>query len=212
MRTTRQQLVGVAFDLRAGDRARVDDERAARLQPAGFGEHDLVEVDGRTVRGVERRRVGDRDGEQVVDQPLHADGVLEDVALGGLPVGELRVLEVDLELRADPGERAAQLVAGVGDEAALAVGRVLEPGEHGVHGEGEPTDLVLGLGLGDPPVEVLGADHLHLAPIASTGRSARPVTTQVVTPIRSSKAGKDHQSSRSRFSVLRATPSRLRAT
>ena len=129
----------------APDTARgVDVERAAGAEPARFGEHDLVEVDRRAVGGVERRGVGHRDREQVVDQALHADGVGEHVALGRLPVGELGVLEVDLELGADPGERAAQLVAGVGDEPTLAIGGVLEPGEHRVHGAGEATDLVLG--------------------------------------------------------------------
>ena len=198
----------------APDTARVSTASArARVQSARFGEHDLVEVDGLAVRGVERRRVDHRDREQVVDQPLHADGVGEHAALGRLPIGELGVLEIDLELRPDPGERAAQLVAGVGDEAALAVGGVLEPREHRVHRAGQPTDLVLARRLGHPAVEVLGPPMSSTSRrIASTGRSARPVTTHVTMPIRATSAGIANQSRRTRLSVLPATPSRLRAT
>ena len=157
-----QELVGVAVDLRARHRAGVDGERAARVQTTGLGEDDLVEVDRRAVRGVECRRVDDGDGEQVVDESLHPDRVGEDLPLGCLPVGELRVLEVDLELRADPGERAAQLVAGVGDEAPLPIGGVLEADEHGVHRAGETADLVLAGRFGHASVQVLGADDLDL--------------------------------------------------
>ena len=132
------------------------------MQAAGLGEDDLVEVDRRAVCRVERGRVDHRDREQIVDHPLHPDGVGEDLALGRLPVGELGVLEVDLELRPDPGEGAAQLVAGVGDEAALAVGGVLEAGEHRVHRPRQATDLVLAGRLGHAPVEVLAADDLDL--------------------------------------------------
>ena len=113
--------------------------------------------------GVERRRVRGRESEEVFDEPLQPHRVVEDVALGHLPVRLLRVREVDLELRADAGQRAPQLVAGVGDETALPLGGVLEPSEHGVHGARQSADLVLGAGFGDATVEVLRADLLHLA-------------------------------------------------
>ncbi len=70
--------------------------------------------------------------------------------------------EIHLELRPDAGQRAPELVAGVGDEATLAIGRILQPAQHGVHRAGQPPDLVGRLRLGHPPVEVLGADLLHL--------------------------------------------------
>ena len=134
--------------------------------------------------------------------------------LGRLPVGPLGVREVHLELGADPGQRAAQLVARVGDEARLAFGGVLEPAEHRVHGAGEPADLVLGRRVGDPAVEVLGADRPppragSPRPGAARGRS----TTQVEEP---GEQGEERQTEPAaaarRLSVLRATRPRLAAT
>ena len=89
-------------------------------------------------------RVGDRDREQVVDQPLQADGVGEHLArrspASRRSSGCSRSTSSCARM---PGERAAQLVAGVGDEPALAVGGVLEPGEHRVHRPRQATDLVV---------------------------------------------------------------------
>ena len=157
------ELIEVGHELRARHRARVHPVRGAAAQSARFGEDDLVEVDRIAMGGVERRRVRGREGEEVFDEPLQPHRVVEDVALGHLPVRLLRVREVDLELRADAGQRAPQLVAGVGDETALPLGGVLEPSEHGVHGARQSADLVFGAGFGDATVEVLRADLLHLA-------------------------------------------------
>jgi hypothetical protein len=52
------------------------------------------------------------------------------------------VPERELELGTQSGERRAQLVAGVVDEAAFVLDRRLEPGEHLVQGLGEPRELV----------------------------------------------------------------------
>jgi hypothetical protein len=46
-------------------------------------------------------------------------------------------IDVGLELGAEPGERGAQLVGGVSDEALLAVGERGEPIEHRVHRHGQ---------------------------------------------------------------------------
>ena len=45
---------------------------------------------------------------------------------------------------AHPGQRAAQLVRGVGDEPALLLGRPVQPGEHGVHRARQAGDLLGG--------------------------------------------------------------------
>ena len=164
MRTARSELVGVAVELRARHRRRVDDDawvwrRRRALSASTISSRSTVSrCDASSAEASAAR-----EREQVVDEALQADGVVEHVALGRLPVGALGVGEVDLELGADAGERAAQLVAGVGDEPALALGGVLEPGEHRVHRAGEPADLVVGRGLGHPAVQVLGADRLDLA-------------------------------------------------
>ena len=157
-----QELVGVAVDLRARHRA-VSTVRASPVWTRRASARTISSRStGERCAASSDRRVDHRDRQEVVDESLHADRVGEDLALRRLPVGELRMLEVDLELRADPGEGAAQLVAGVGDESPLTVGGVLEAGEHRVHRAGETADLVLARGLGHAPVEVLGADHLDL--------------------------------------------------
>jgi hypothetical protein len=72
------------------------------------------------------------------------------------------VEQIHLELRADPGEGAPELVAGVGDEPVLPLRRVVEAGEHRVHGAGEPSDLVARRRFRHATMEVLRADRLHL--------------------------------------------------
>ena len=88
--------------------------------------------------------------------------------------------EVDLELGPHPGERAAQLVGGVGDEALLPCGSARSSAvEHRVHRRGQPGDLVVAAGTGTrrsrsrPPIAATSAR------IGSTGRSVRPTSTQI---------------------------------
>ena len=50
---------------------------------------------------------------------------------------------------------------GVGDEAALLLGRRLEPAEHRVHRAREPADLSRRVRLGHPPVEAGRGDRVH---------------------------------------------------
>ena len=79
-------------------------------------------------------------------------------------VGSVRVALVDLELGPHPGQRCPQLVRRVGDEALLAHHRVLEAGEHVVHGLGEARDLVPGVGDGHPPIELGHPDRRDARP------------------------------------------------
>ncbi len=71
------------------------------------------------------------------------------------------------ELGAQRGDRAAQFVGGVGDEAPLAFDGGLQGRERLVGGAGEAGDLVVGGRFGDPACQVLGGgDRRHLAPDA----------------------------------------------
>jgi len=72
--------------------------------------------------------------------------------------------ECDLGVLADGRDRRAQLMRCVGYEAALAVSRIFQSLQHSVHRGGEPTDLVVGLGLRYPPVQLRGRDLVHLPP------------------------------------------------
>ena len=83
--------------------------------------------------------------EQVVDERGHALGrSAHDLACRpeflGLGVG---VGEHDIEIRADDGERVPELMAGLGDEVALVLERLVEPGEHVVEGVRELLQLVV---------------------------------------------------------------------
>ena len=143
------ELVAVAGDLGGGDAAGVDDHPAALAQPACLAQHDVVEVD-RSSCHLGGAGVAAGELEEVVDEVLQADRLVEHAALGRGRIGELGLGEVDLELGADPRQRAAQLVRRVGDETLLAADRVLEAVEGLVHRAGEPVDLVAGARFGEP--------------------------------------------------------------
>src|SRR4029450_4422003 len=59
----------------------------------------------------------------------------------------------DLQQRPVEGQRGAQLVGGVGDEAPLAVEGVVQARQHGVEGVGQLFELVVGAGQGDALVQ-----------------------------------------------------------
>ena len=147
------------------------DARRAELQPdvdagrgglAGDGgggpPRDRREVD----RVVAPRALGaDREQEQPVEQQLRAVGRLDHGArdLAQLLGARVRVVERDLRLGAHDRQRGAQLVRGVGDEAALRLDGALDAVEHRVEGDGQLVQLVGAAGgpharvepvLGDP--------------------------------------------------------------
>ena len=117
----------------------------------------------------ERRLLAARQHHQRVEQRLRAVGGLEhDLAhaaqLGGRGVG---IGERHFDLGTDHGQRCAQLVARVGDEAALAVEGGGQAVEHPVDGVGQVAQLVARSVHRDPLVESLLGDALrqpgHLA-------------------------------------------------
>ncbi len=104
--------------------------------------------------------------------------------------------ERDFEFVSDHCDRGAEFVGGVRHELHLCEIRCLQPVEHRVHGVREPTDLVACRWSGtrrcrSPPPMSATSERM-----ASTGRSARPITIQVITPMSSSRIGDPSRSER----------------
>jgi hypothetical protein len=106
--------------------------------------------------------------QQLVDDALEAAEGVEGHGVVGAAAGG--VLGPGLDEGAGGGQRAAQLVAGVGHEAPLALGRLLQPRQHLVHGHRQAVDLVAGARRADPLGQVplgdladRGADRLDRA-------------------------------------------------
>ena len=95
--------------------------------------------------------------EQVLDGPLRRDHLVEHAPLGRTAIAA-GVGQVDLQLGPHPGERVAQLVGCIGDEAALPFRRTFDPLEHRVHRACQAGDLVVSRRLVHPAVQV-GAAH-----------------------------------------------------
>ncbi len=165
------QLVPVAEHPPGPDAADRDVDAAVAPQAVGLGQHHLVDVhlvdvqrNEPLVESGQGQQVGDERGEP----PDLGDGTAEQRRRVRSGVGGGH-----LQLGAQRGKRVAQLVGDVGDQRALALGGGLQPIQHGVHGVGQPADLVAPGRLGHPAVELgrherlhLGADRLH--------RSERP--------------------------------------
>ncbi len=107
--------------------------------------------------------------QQVLDQGAHPDRLVLDPAHGAPDVGlgGQGAHPVQLGEAADPGQRGAQLVRGVGDEPPHpALG--LRPGgeggldlrQHAVEGDGEPADLGVRREGRHPVRELAGGDQL----------------------------------------------------
>ena len=131
-------------DERAGVEAMRDDRHgnARRGIPAGCLDQEGTEIES-LARG--RRRVVARSGEQ--EQVL--DEAFEPVDIGEQVRGQIAALaEVagDVELGAQGGQRAAQLMRGVGDERALPSAGRGESIEHPVEGGRQRGELVPGRG------------------------------------------------------------------
>ncbi len=123
--------------------------------------HDQVQAH---VLGVRARLLAAREVDQVVHQQRQLLDLLDHVvqqppALAGVHV--LRLLQ-DLDVRAQAGDRCAQLVRGVGHELALRVHggverahRLLERVEHRVEARRQPPDLIFSDRL-YAPAQILG--------------------------------------------------------
>jgi hypothetical protein len=151
-RAGRPELDGVVeHDVeRAGDRDRIGDRLDARLALAP--ERDVLRVRGARPRvdpplderhevdplGQRSRRVGLRE----LQEPLEDAGEMAALARRGVDV---RVAPGTQRERVEPQQervqRIAQLVRGVGDQAALALDESLDVRGHLVEGPGEPAQL-----------------------------------------------------------------------
>ena len=98
------------------------------------------------------------EGEQVVGEPREPLGILLELLD---ELGRRAVAREVRDVAAQRGQRRAQLVRGVGEEAALGVARPLEAGEHRVQRRREPPDLVGRRGLGQPAARVARALDLR---------------------------------------------------
>src|SRR4051794_15774144 len=122
------ELICVDVVLRSGYLRRVHVQCRMCTHAAGFGEHDLVQVHWFSVGGVERRSVGDCNGEKIFDESLKTNGVGQQLSCGLLSAVIGLAFEFELQLRAHAGERATELMARVCDEAALSLLRILQTG------------------------------------------------------------------------------------
>ena len=109
-------------------------------------------------------RIAPSQEQEILHHDLHSEHLLEEpaqhrtlLAVGGLG-------HVDLQLGAEPGQRAPQLMGGVGNESLLPADRGLETGQHVVHGRGEAIDLIFGAGSGNPSLKIGGPDLRNLHP------------------------------------------------
>ena len=114
----------------------------AASEAHGHAVEELVELDvvqsdreGSLVESCEQQKVLGELREAVALVPDRAQGGLQLVPLA-------RTLEGELDLRPEVGERCSQLVARVGDEAALSLDRGLEPAEHLVERLAQACHLV----------------------------------------------------------------------
>src|SRR6185437_11322455 len=119
----------------------------------------VVEVDGGPRGG--RPGLGPGQQQEVVDQPAEPLDVDEDVVPDRCPVPEaLR----DFQLYSNAGQRAAQLVGGIGDERPLPGARPRQPVDHVVQRSREPMDLVVRHRYRQPLLRVCAGDPLGARP------------------------------------------------
>ena len=135
-------------------------------------------------------------------------------ALGG---GEVGVAGERVEVRAQAGERRAQLVAGVGGEAARRVQGALrrrrrgpQAREHLVERAGERADLDRPLVVGQRRAEVRGAAHARGARRAAgaSGRTASVVKPHAASAVSAERGEADHEHEAAEVVRARLRPAR----
>ncbi len=99
-----------------------------------------------------------RHEQQVGDDGLHPVGVAQGAVHQAHQVGVIGMQPRLLQLRAEPGDRGAQLVGGVGGEPPLLLDRVLQARQRAVDGPRQVGELVLARRLLDPARQVADGD------------------------------------------------------
>ena len=158
-------------------------ERASRSPRPAIGTGCATEArssSASSVSTLERQppALGAGDQQEVLGELGQAVDLLRSTSASprGAPRASSAVPQRELELRAEQRERRSQLVAGIGDEVALALEGVLEPLEHLVQGLPEPLDLVPVAGTGSRSPGVSAEIAAARRRIDSTGRSASPAS------------------------------------
>ena len=139
--------------------------RARRGRSAALGR--VAEARAGSVAGVERLRpdrqpalLDAREHEQVLGQPRRAGrSPRRPSAARPELLAAAALAQRELELGLQDRQRRAQLVAGVGDERALALERLLEPREHLVERRPEAADLVVGRADRQARARLVGPDR-----------------------------------------------------
>ena len=112
------------------------------------------------VLGLRRLLLAAREVHQLRDQRRHLAELLDDVVQQPLALAgrQLAVAREHLDVRAQAGQRRAELVRRIGHELGLRARRFLERAEHRVEAPGETAQLVPALRV-DPLREVSGLGH-----------------------------------------------------
>ena len=178
-----------------------------RADPGRLLHHHVVEVDEVLAAHAVRGR-GSGEEQQVAYQPFHLVGVPQQPGGQTWPV-VLLVRQRDLELRAQGRDRALQLVGGVSNERPLPTARVLEP--ESIWFMVSASRLISSSAAGTGTLRSSWSSPMAATSVrmSSTGRSVRPMTTQV--PKATSPVSRGTPTTRSRRNVWEAslTDSRL---
>jgi hypothetical protein len=151
--------VAVGHDPGRGELGR--DGRAGRRARRQHVLHELRQVD--LLHPARRPGVEPGEQQQVVDEPRHAQHLVQRRRQRRLGPRGIGVDEGHLERGADGGQRAAQLVRRVGDEGPLPGPARLEPVQHAVQRLGQPAHLVLRRRHRQAPRRVGGRHRLRAA-------------------------------------------------
>lgn len=158
-----EQPLGSAHPNR-GDPRSVDPDGAESSYAARLGKDEIVEIDIGGDGAARRSLVEPCQQQQTVDDVLHAQPLREH-HLGEFPGRSgVRPCAGQFGVLAHGGERRAQFVRSIADEALTGAIAVFDAVEHAVHGAGEPIDLVASACARNALVEAVAADLIDPAP------------------------------------------------
>ena len=129
------QSLGITDDAGGLDTGRIDRDSEPRCGSAGLLSHQIVEIDLHRLQS-EPVLIGPSQDQQVGYQALQSKILRQQVSRQLFERYAPRTRVSDLEHRSDRGNRALQLVRGVGHEASLALCRGFDAIEHPVHRPG----------------------------------------------------------------------------
>ena len=173
---------------RTGRQARDDPQVRGAAQPARLAVHQVVEVDLAPLQA-HPALVGPREEQEVVDEPFQPADLGQDVGVQRRPVDDLGVDGRDLVRGPDGGQRAAQLVRGVGDERRCASVAAASRSSVSFIVRASWATWSRDGGTGTRAVRSVAVIPATRRRIASTGASARPVSQYDVAATSTSSTG-----------------------